>query len=82
MLALFSFSFAIAIGVVWEIFEFFMDISFGLNMQKSGLIDTMGDLIVDSLGALLASGIGYFYLRIKHTLVFKDVVMGMLGRRV
>ncbi len=79
-IALFSFSFAIAIGVVWEIFEFGMDTFFGLNMQKSGLIDTMGDLIVDTLGALLASGIGYFYLKVKHTLVFKDIVMRMVGR--
>jgi hypothetical protein len=75
MLALFSFSFAIAIGVVWEIFEFFMDTSFGLNMQKSGLVDTMSDLIIDSVGAIVASGVGYFYLRVKHTLVFKDVAM-------
>jgi hypothetical protein len=79
-LALFSFSFAIAIGVIWEIFEFFMDSSFGFNMQKSGLVDTMGDLIVDSLGALLAASIGYFYLRVKHTLVFKDVVMKIIKR--
>jgi len=79
-LALFSFSFAIAIGVVWEIFEFGMDSIFGLNMQKSGLIDTMGDLIVDSIGALLASSIGYFYLRVKHTLVFKDIIMQMIKK--
>ncbi|MEI7719027.1 MAG: hypothetical protein WCI72_04110 [archaeon] len=74
MLALFSFSFAIAIGVVWEIFEFFMDTTFGFNMQASGLVDTMGDLIVDTIGAIIASAIGYAYLRIKHTLIFKEIV--------
>ena len=40
-----------------------MDQLFGLNMQKSGLPDTMGDLIIDACGAALASGAGYLYLR-------------------
>lgn len=69
-LAAFSFCFAVAIGAIWEIFEFAMDQSFGLNMQKSGLVDTMWDLIVDSLGALLTSFVGYFYLRGKKTPLF------------
>lgn len=62
-LALFSFGFALTLGTLWEIFEFFMDIVFGLNMQKSGLVDTMTDLIVDSLGGLLAAWIGYYYVK-------------------
>jgi len=62
-IAVFSFSFALAIGAVWEIFEFGMDNIFGMNMQKSGLIDTMWDLIVDAIGALLASILGFFYLK-------------------
>lgn len=65
LIALFSFSFALAIGALWEIFEFFMDSVFGTNMLKSGLRDTMWDLIVDSLGALTASTIGYIYLKYK-----------------
>lgn len=40
-----------------------MDSLFRLNMQKSGLVDTMWDLIVDAGGALLASIIGYFYIK-------------------
>jgi hypothetical protein len=59
----FSFCFALAIGALWEIFEFTMDQTFGTNMQKSGLRDTMSDLIVDGGGALLASVGGYLYLR-------------------
>ena len=61
--AIFSFSFALSMGALWEIYEFFMDSSFGLNMQKSGLVDTMWDLIVDALGALLISILGYLYLK-------------------
>ncbi len=69
-IALFSFSFAIAIGALWEIFEFSMDSFFGLNMQKSGLADTMSDLIVDSLGALIASAIAFIYLKKRKGLIF------------
>ncbi len=61
--ALFTFSFAVMIGAIWEIFEFFMDLFFGLNMQKSGLADTMVDLIVDSVGALLVATTSYFYMK-------------------
>lgn len=73
-IAIFSFSFAIAIGVLWEIFEFSLDSLLGFNTQKSGLLDTMGDLIVDSLGALLSSAIAFFYLRSKKKLIFKEVL--------
>lgn len=61
--AFFAFCFALSIGALWEIFEFSMDQLFGLNMQKSGLVDTMGDLIVDTIGALIGAGSGYFYLK-------------------
>lgn len=60
--ALFAFMFALGVGAIWEIFEFVMDQTFGLNMQKSGLHDTMGDLIVDAIGALVISLIGWSYL--------------------
>lgn len=67
-LALFAFCFAVGIGTLWEIFEFGMDQLFGLTMQKpmlgdpSGLTDTMWDLILDSLGALIVSLLGWRYL--------------------
>ncbi len=61
--AFFAFCFALAIGGLWEIFEFGMDQIFGLNMQKSGLMDTMADLIMDFIGALIGAGAGYAYLK-------------------
>lgn len=60
--ALFAFMFAVGMGALWEIFEFAMDQFFGLNMQKSGLIDTMWDLIVDTVGAAIISLLGWGYL--------------------
>ena len=73
-IAVFSFSFALAMGVLWEIFEFVIDTFFGLNMLKSGLLDTMGDLIIDTLGALIASIIGFIYLKRGKVLFFEKII--------
>lgn len=61
--ALFSFAFAVAAGALWEIFEFGMDNLMGLNMQRSGLRDTMWDLIVDAAGAFAVALLGYAYVK-------------------
>lgn len=67
--ATFAFFFAVGIGAIWEIVEFTMDSVAGTNMQKpmlddpSGLTDTMWDLIVDAIGALVISVLGYGYLK-------------------
>lgn len=60
--AMFSFGFAVTVGTLWEILEYIMDWGFGFNMQKSGLDDTMTDLIVDVGGAFIAAWIGYHYV--------------------
>jgi hypothetical protein len=68
-IALFAFAFAVAIGTLWELFEFAMDQSFGLVMQKpvegdpSGLSDTMWDMIVNALTATATSVAGWLYVR-------------------
>lgn len=61
--AFFAFCFAVTIGALWEIWEFTLDQVFGLNTQKSGLVDTMWDLIVDAIGALIGAGAGWAYLK-------------------
>ncbi len=107
--AVVAFCFSMTVGVVWEFFEFSMDMLFGTDMQKDrfvtqiasvslnpsglndvvtipritetilmenakevgviangyldiGLIDTMKDLIVNCVGAVVFSTIGYFYI--------------------
>ncbi len=104
-----AFCFSMTVGVVWEFFEFSMDMMFDTDMQKDfivgrlssvtfnpdglndvvhlppvtetvimsngevvyvieggyldiGIIDTMKDLIVNCIGAVVYSFIGYFYL--------------------
>ncbi|MBQ5695229.1 MAG: hypothetical protein IIV48_01085 [Clostridium sp.] len=73
--AVFSFCFAVTLGVVWEFYEFTFDGLLGLNMQKfalengtqligrAALTDTMIDLFVDAVGALIISIIGYISLK-------------------
>ena len=75
--AIFAFCFALAAGVVWEIYEFAMDSLLGFNMQKymlesgealvgqAALADTMKDLIADSLGAIAMSVVGYVSMKHK-----------------
>lgn len=61
-IAFITFCVAMMVGAMWEVFEFSMDSVFGMNMQKSGLDDTMADLILNALGGLIASLTGYVYL--------------------
>jgi hypothetical protein len=66
-IALFTFCFALASGAVWEIIEFIIDIitKNAYAMQEDGILDTMTDLILDALGALIVSVMGYIYLKKK-----------------
>ncbi len=76
-IAIFGFCFSMTMGVFWEFFEFFMDTAFGTTMLKSGLMDTIGDLIVTSIGAFIVSIGAYFFLRkdLKHTSkLFQDII--------
>ncbi|MFO7815558.1 MAG: hypothetical protein R6V14_07480 [Halanaerobiales bacterium] len=77
--ALFAFTFAVSIGVVWEIFEFTMDSLFAFNMQKTGLVDTMWDLIADCIGSGIASYYGYKYLKKGQPTYFEDLLKKVLS---
>ncbi len=70
-ISLFAFTFSIAIGALWEIYEFSFDGLLGLNMQKfrledgtdlighEALRDTMKDIVVDCCGAFVSTVIGF-----------------------
>ena len=76
LVATFSFTFAVTLGVLWEVLEFSSDVFLGTANQKwnlpeseiligkayqgSGLRDTMSDLIVNSIGSLITSIVTYF----------------------
>ena len=77
--AIISFLFAVAVSGLWEIVEYAFDCILGTSMQcwnedptqyftgrpeqGVGLIDTMEDLIVATVGAFIVSVIGYSYLK-------------------
>jgi len=77
-LALMAFCIAITIGAVWEVFEFAMDQLFDMTMQKSGLIDTMWDLIVNIIGAGVGAMAGFTYLKGRD----RHGLSGMIGEFV
>jgi hypothetical protein len=83
---LFSFCFALALLVLWEIFEYYVDTIGGYNMQRwrdglteaeidgmkvwitsvkqgSGLVDTMHDLIIGTIGAAVVSIFGGLWFK-------------------
>ena len=88
--AVFTFCFAVTLGVVWEIYEFTIDLILKTNMQKfamkngeplmgaAALADTMKDLIVDTLGALFMSFMGYISL--KHEKGWLEKMQLKLGK--
>lgn len=89
LVAVFAFTFAVTLGVFWEIFEFSCDVFLGTAMQKwdlpnssvllgrdyqgSGLRDTMLDLIVDALGALFTSVIAYFMVKNENKKILEGI---------
>lgn len=90
--ALFAFCFAITCGTVWEIYEFLADGVLGTNMQKfitgdgtvligrNALSDTMEDIIVDSMGTLVVTIIGYYNLKKRQASVAENhMVMAEKG---
>jgi len=61
-IAILTFCFAVAAGAIWEILEFSLDLFLKSGLQPS-LADTMADQIVNAVGALIVSVIGYIYIK-------------------
>jgi hypothetical protein len=94
--AVFAFTFAVTMGVIWEIIEFSADVLFRTDMQRwnlpedakligrdyqgVGLRDTMSDLIVGSVGSFVSSVFAYFAYKYRKTTVLK--VMRHTARRL
>lgn len=79
----FGFTFAVTLGVVWEIYEFAMDRCFpAFDMQSTGtgVVDTMKDLIVDTIGAMVVALMGYAYLKTGRYSFIGDAVRAFLRK--
>jgi hypothetical protein len=77
---LFTFVFAVSIGVFWEIFEFGLDQFLDYDTQHGSLSDTMWDLIVDTVGAFFIALAGYFYVKKIHVPIFGRIVSKFLEK--
>jgi len=71
---IFTFTFSMTVGALWEILEFCIDLILGTNMQKSGLVDTMLDLITNAAGALLVSLSCYLYVKYNRRGLMTDII--------
>jgi hypothetical protein len=82
-LCFFGVTFAVTLGVLWEIFEFTVDrIWPSVNMQsnETGVVDTMKDLIVDTIGAVVVAVMAYVYLKTGRYSFIADGVRGFLRK--
>lgn len=62
----FGVTFAVTLGVLWEVLEFAVDEAMpAVNMQsrETGVVDTMHDLIVDTAGAVAVALMAYAYAK-------------------
>lgn len=90
-IALFAFCFALAAGAIWEIYEYTFDGLLSLNMQKfaledgtplvgrAALADTMKDIIVDAVSALIISIIGFFTVKRDNLAIEYQETNGDIG---
>jgi hypothetical protein len=78
----FGVTFAVFLGVLWEIFEFLMDRFTPFNMQslETGVDDTMQDLIVDTLGAVIVALMALAYFRTGRYSFVVDAVRGFVRK--
>lgn len=80
---IFGVTFAVTLGVLWEIFEFAVDrLAPAINMQsgETGVVDTMHDLIVDTIGAIIVALMGYAYLKTGRYSFIADGVRGFVHK--
>lgn len=78
--AIITLALAISVGTLWEILEFVADRAFGTNMQKSGLVDTMTDLVTDMVGGVVAATTGYYYVQNGDSLLGRRLIQNLLER--
>lgn len=69
--AVFSFSFSMMIGAMWEVWEYFADQCLGMNVQhvpETGIHDTMQDIIACLIGAVIFVILMYLYYKKKKNI--------------
>jgi len=81
MIAFFSFCFSFSLGSFWELIEYSLDTLFGFTLQ-SGLQDTMQDLLMLAIGAILVALFGYRSLRNGDPNIFSTFITRFVTQRL
>ena len=82
-LCFFAVTFAVFLGVIWEIIEFTVDWIWpeaNMMSHETGVADTMHDLIVNLIGAIVVALMGYAYSRTGRYSFVVDAVRNFLRR--
>lgn len=61
--AVFLFLFTVSTAALWEFWEFAGDQLFGFDSQLFSLVDTMTDMILGTVGGIIASIMGFIYIK-------------------
>jgi len=77
----FAITFSLAIGAVWEMFEFAADVMFQTTYWQDSNTDTMLDLVADGAGAVLVAVVGYFWMYRHKRLPFTPWLLQMWRRK-
>jgi hypothetical protein len=73
LVAFFTLVTGLASAGVWEIFEFAADMLLGTSMQR-GAVDTMSDIIVASIGSVIAAVVAYVHIKWPQRSLFRSFI--------
>lgn len=79
-MALFSFSFALGMGLLWELAKFLLDIYFGTALETISVRVLMWDLIVYTAGAFMASTLGYIHIKFFEDSFVKRILLRFISK--
>ena len=79
MSLLLVFCFIMTFGTIWEIVEFTLDNTLGMHMQRASLLDTMTDILFNTLGATVFTLL--VHIRLKGRLLLLDRLAIRAGTR-
>ncbi len=76
-----AFFFCLGVGAFWEIIEYGIDHALGTNMQVGSLDDTMIDLLLNGLGAIVSVTLCSIYMS-KMSVPIVDNVVGAMTEEI
>jgi len=79
-IAIFSFSFSVCLGAIWEVFRYLLAVNFNFEVGYFGINYTIGGLIFTMIGAAIASTSGYFLIKYKKNNPLQKLLTAFMTR--